>query len=94
MDAKVENLDKEVVELDKELAILSTEYKTVAKNLEETNQKLDDISTLLNKLCTKQEKDGVIIQNLQRELQKYQQYTYGIVVGVIVFIITQMVLLH
>lgn len=94
MDTKVENLDKEVIELDKELAILSLEYKAVAKNLEETNQKLDDISTLLNKLCTKQEKDGVIIQSLQREVQKYQQYTYGIVVGVVVFIITQMVLLH
>lgn len=93
MESKVQNLDKEVIELDKEMAILSVEYASINKALEETNTRLNEISELLNKLCTRQEKDRVVIKNLERELQKYQQYSYGIIVGVVVFVVTQIVLM-
>lgn len=93
MESKVQDLDKEVIELDKEIAILSNDYKNIVKVLDETNQSLQETIVTLNKVCTKVEKEMVIIENLQRDVQKTQQYAYGIIVGVVVFVIGQIVLM-
>ena len=91
MQTKVEDLDIEVNELDKEMAILTANYESIAKALEQTNLQLQDTNKLLNKFCTKLEKESVIIDSLERDMQKYQQYLYGIIVAVIVFIIQQLI---
>lgn len=87
MDSKADELN----ELDKEIAILSTNYESIAKALEQTNLQLQDTNKLLNKFCTKLEKESVVIDSLQRDMQKYQQYLYGIIVAVIVFIVQQVI---
>ncbi len=91
MDAKVETLDNELTELDKEMAILANNYDSITKALEQTNLQLQDTNKLLNKFCTKLEKESVVVDSLQRDMQKYQQYLYGIIVAVIVFIIQQVI---
>lgn len=91
MQTKVEDLDIEVNELDKEMAILTANYESIAKALEQTNLQLQDTNKLLNKFCTKLEKESVIIDSLERDMQKYQQYLYGIIVAVVVFIIQQLI---
>lgn len=91
MENKVEDLDTEVNELDKEMAILTANYESIAKALEQTNLQLQDTNKLLNKFCTKLEKESVIIDSLQRDMQKYQQYLYGIIVAVVVFIVQQLI---
>lgn len=91
MQTKVEDLDTEVNELDKEMAILTANYESIAKALEQTNLQLQDTNKLLNKFCTKLEKESVIIDSLERDMQKYQQYLYGIIVAVVVFIIQQLI---
>lgn len=91
MQTKVEDLDTEVNELDKEMAILTANYESIAKALEQTNLQLKDTNKLLNKFCTKLEKESVIIDSLERDMQKYQQYLYGIIVAVVVFIIQQLI---
>lgn len=91
MQTKVEDLDTEVNELDKEMAILTANYESIAKALEQTNLQLQDTNKLLNKFCTKLEKESVVIDSLERDMQKYQQYLYGIIVAVVVFIIQQLI---
>lgn len=91
MQTKVEDLDTEVNELDKEMAILTANYESIAKALEQTNLQLQDTNKLLNKFCTKLEKESVIIDSLERDMQKYQQYLYGIIVAIVVFIIQQLI---
>ena len=91
MDSKVETLDNELSELDKEMAILANNYDSITKALEQTNLQLQDTNKLLNKFCTKLEKESVVVDSLQRDMQKYQQYLYGIIVAVIVFIIQQVI---
>ena len=91
MDAKVETLDNELTELDKEMAILANNYDSITKALEQTNLQLQDTNKLLNKFCTKLEKESVVVDSLQRDMQKYQQYLYGIIVAVVVFIIQQVI---
>lgn len=91
MESKVDDLDNEVTELDKEIAILSANYESIAKALEQTNLQLQDTNKLLNKFCTKLEKESVVIDSLQRDMQKYQQYLYGIIVAVVAFIAQQII---
>lgn len=91
MDSKVETLDNELTELDKEMAILANNYDSITKALEQTNLQLQDTNKLLNKFCTKLEKESVVVDSLQRDMQKYQQYLYGIIVAVVVFIIQQVI---
>lgn len=91
MDSKVETLDNELTELDKEMAILANNYESITKALEQTNLQLQDTNKLLNKFCTKLEKESVVVDSLQRDMQKYQQYLYGIIVAVVVFIIQQVI---
>lgn len=93
MQSKVEDLDSEVTELDKEMAILTANYESIAKALEQTNLQLQDTNKLLNKFCTKLEKESVVIDSLQRDMQKYQQYLYGIIVAVVAFIIQQVIMM-
>lgn len=91
MDVKVENLDNELTELDKEMAILANNYDSIAKALEQTNLQLQDTNKLLNKFCTKLEKESVVVDTLQRDVQKFQQYLYGVIVAVVIFIIQQVI---
>lgn len=91
MDSKVNHLDNEVTELDKEIAILSANYESIAKALEQTNLQLQDTNKLLNKFCTKLERESVVVESLQRDMQKYQQYLYGIIIAVIAFIVQQVI---
>lgn len=93
MESKVQSLDKEVIELDKEIAVLSRDYENIVKTLEETNKTLQDTIETLNRICVRVEKEMVVIDNLQRDVQKFQQYMYGIIVGVVVFVIGQVVLM-
>lgn len=93
MQSKVEDLDSEVTELDKEMAILTANYESIAEALKQTNLQLQDTNKLLNKFCTKLEKESVVIDSLQRDMQKYQQYLYGIVVAVVAFIIQQVIMM-
>lgn len=91
MESKVNDLNKEVIELDKELAILSNDYRMMVQALSDTNAQLQETNDTLNRFCTKLEKEIVIVDSLQRDMQKYQQYVYGVIVAVIVFVIQQVI---
>lgn len=93
MQDKIENIDKEVGILDKELAILSNDYKNIAEALKETNEQLQDTNRLLNKFCTKLEKQNVRVDGLEEDIKRYQQLTYGVIVGVVVFVVQQVVMM-
>lgn len=93
MQSKVENLDKEVETLDKEVTILSHDYEFMVKALNDNSTQLEETNKLLNKFCTKLEKEIVIVDNLERDLRRYQQMLYGILVAVIGFFIQQLILL-
>lgn len=93
MESKVDDLNKEVIELDKEIAILSNDYQMMVQTLSDTNEQLQKTNDTLNKFCTKLEKEMVVVDSLQRDVQKYQQYMYGIIVAVVVFIIQQVIVM-
>lgn len=93
MQEKIENIDKEVGALDKEIAVLNFEYKTVMETLNKTNEQLQNTNKLLNVCCTKLEKQSVRVDGLEEDLKRYQQLTYGVIVGVVVFIIQQVVMM-
>lgn len=93
MQDKIEDIDKEVGALDKEIAILTNEYKTIADALNKTNDQLKDTNKLLNKACTKLERQNVRVDGLEEDIKRYQQLTYGVIIGVIVFVIQQVVLM-
>lgn len=92
MESKVEDLDKEVENLDKEVTLLSHDYEFVVNALNQNSEQLQQTNQLLNKFCTKLEKEIVIVDNLERDLRRYQQMLYGILVAVIAFFIQQMIL--
>ena len=54
---------------------------------------MSDMNIFLNKLCTKLEKETVVVDNLEREMRRYQQVIYGVVIAVIVFFIEQVIML-
>lgn len=93
MQDKIEDIDKEVGVLDKEIAILNNDYRNIAEALNKTNEELQDTNKLLNKACTKLEKQNVRVDGLEEDIKRYQQLTYGVIVGVIVFVIQQIVLM-
>lgn len=93
MQDKIEDIDKEVGALDKEIAILNNDYRNIAEALNKTNKELQDTNKLLNKACTKLEKQNVRVDGLEEDIKRYQQLTYGVIVGVIVFVIQQIVLM-
>lgn len=90
---KIENIDKEVGALDKEIAVLNFEYQTVMESLNKTNQQLEKTNKLLNTCCTRLEKQSVRVDALEEDLKRYQQLTYGVIVGVVVFVIQQVVMM-
>lgn len=93
MESKVDELNKDVIELDKELAILSNDYQMMVEALSNTNEQLKETNATLNRFCTKLEKEMVVVDSLQRDVRKYQQYVYGVVVAVVAFIIQQVILM-
>ena len=93
MQEKIEHIDKEVGALDKEIAVLNFEYKTVMESLNKTNEQLQQTNKLLNICCTKLEKQNVRVDGLEEDLKRYQQLTYGVIVGVVVFVIQQVVMM-
>lgn len=93
MQDKIDDIDKEVGHLDKEIAILSNDYKNIAAALNQTNKQLQDTNKLLNKFCTRLEKQNVRVDGLEEDIKRYQQLTYGVIVGVVVFVIQQIVMM-
>lgn len=93
MQDKIDDIDKEVGHLDKEIAILSNDYKNIAAALNQTNEQLQDTNKLLNKFCTRLEKQNVRVDGLEEDIKRYQQLTYGVIVGVVVFVIQQIVMM-
>lgn len=93
MQDKIEDIDKEVGHLDKEIAILSNDYKNIAAALNQTNEQLQDTNKLLNKFCTRLEKQNVRVDGLEEDIKRYQQLTYGVIVGVVVFVVQQVVMM-
>ena len=93
MQDKIEDIDREVGHLDKEIAILSNDYKNIAAALNQTNKQLQDTNKLLNKFCTRLEKQNVRVDGLEEDIKRYQQLTYGVIVGVVVFVIQQIVMM-
>lgn len=93
IDKEVGALDKEVGVLDKEIALLNLEYKTIMESLDKTNKQLVETNKLLNTCCTKLEKQSVRVDGLEEDLKRYQQLTYGVIVGVVVFVIQQVVMM-
>lgn len=76
----------EVNELDKKTAILSINYESMQRELEFINKQLCDTNLLLNKFCTKLEKEMVIVDTLQEDMRRYQQILIAVVIGLIIFI--------
>lgn len=93
MQDKIEDIDREVGHLDKEIAILSNDYKNIAAALNQTNEQLQDTNKLLNKFCTRLEKQNVRVDGLEEDIKRYQQLTYGVIVGVVVFVVQQVVMM-
>lgn len=93
MQEKIESIDKEVGALDKEIALLKLEYRTIMESLDKTNKQLAETNKLLNTCCTKLEKQSVRVDGLEEDLKRYQQLTYGVIVGVVVFVIQQVVMM-
>ena len=89
----VNELDKEVEHLDKEVTLLSHDYEFIVDALNQNSEQLQQTNQLLNKFCTKLEKEIVVVDNLERDLRRYQQMLYGILVAVVAFFIQQMILL-
>lgn len=93
MQEKIDSIDKKVGALDKEIALLNLEYKTIMESLDKTNKQLVETNKLLNTCCTKLEKQSVRVDGLEEDLKRYQQLTYGVIVGVVVFVIQQVVMM-
>lgn len=93
MDSKINDIDKEVTTLDKEIAVLTHDYKVMTDTLNKTNKELADTNQLLNKCCTKLEKQSVRVDGLEEDIKRYQQLTYGVIIGVVVFVIQQVVMM-
>lgn len=93
MQEKVEEINEEVINLDKQLTLLSHDYQNIAEAFKQTNEQLQDTNKLLNKLCTKFEKQNVVVDSLQSDVKRFQQYVYGIAVAVIAFVIQQVIMM-
>lgn len=89
-------MDKELNKLnnmDKDLLTLRHDYEHMVKAINKNTETISDMNHFLNKLCTKLEKETVVVDNLEREMRRYQQVIYGVVIAVIVFFIEQVIML-
>lgn len=88
-------MDKELKlnNMDKDLLALRHDYEYMIKAINKNTETISDMNTFLNKLCTKLEKETVVVDNLEREMRRYQQVIYGVVIAVIVFFIEQVIML-
>ena len=88
-------MDKELKlnNMDKDLLTLRHDYEHMVKAINKNTETISDMNHFLNKLCTKLEKETVVVDNLEREMRRYQQVIYGVVIAVIVFFIEQVIML-
>ncbi len=89
MEKKLDKIDT----IDKELLTLQKDYAHMVEAINRNTETIEELNRFMNKLCTKFEKETVVVDNLERELRRYQQIIYGVVIAIIVFFLEQLIML-
>lgn len=89
MEKKLDKFDS----IDKDLLTLQKDYSYMVEAIDRNTEQIEQMNRFLNKLCTRFEKETVVVDNLEREFRRYQQIIYGIVIAVVVFFIEQLIML-
>lgn len=89
MEKKLDKIDT----IDKELLTLQKDYAHMVEAIDRNTETIEELNRFMNKLCTRFEKETVVVDNLERELRRYQQIIYGVVIAIIVFFLEQLIML-